>query len=181
MGEGARRVSQYEDVVQDSQFSWLSGARRQIPTTDYSIQEKNEIKRKMRIAQKQAELVDEMENAPRVYKLARQKQSESPQRSELNINGQYHYKGNQKDLEAFLNRGGKYRLRGNQSEIQYAASLRNYARIDYTKIAKDAEKLDASLHPKKDWRKTGDYTFEEKSSEGVSSKDGNEELKKQLA
>ena len=25
--EGARRISQYEDIVQDSQFSWLAGAR----------------------------------------------------------------------------------------------------------------------------------------------------------
>ena len=101
--------------------------------------------------------MEDSNNAPRVYKLAIKKQSESPSRDQaLSISQQYDYTGNQKDLEAFLNRGGKYRLPGNQSEIQYAASLRNYKIVDYKRIAIEAAERERKLHPQKEWEQIGD-------------------------
>lgn len=57
------------------------------------------------------------EDPPRVYKLAREKQSLSPLRknSDGDHSKDFHYKGNFQDLQPFYKKEGKYRIASNLS------------------------------------------------------------------
>lgn len=72
---------------------------------------------------------------PRVYKLVREKQKNSPSRPE--DGKEYVYRGNYQDLQPMFAREGRYRLPANLSQLQYATALRQYHPVDYLKIAQE--------------------------------------------